>query len=106
MEPLSFVGPFLINLPLLLAYLIGMGAGAILISRGQRAAGALALIGFALLELHVLLGVIIALSPIYFSPFQIGRWIAGVTFATNLMAAVAICFIVVALIRAAGHLEI
>ncbi|NOZ28433.1 MAG: hypothetical protein GXP39_10335 [Chloroflexi bacterium] len=109
MGSLSFLGPFLINLPLLLAYLVGMGAGAILISRGRLAAGILALIGFALLELRALLGAIIALSPIYLSrmmpAFQIGQWLAGITFVTNLMAALAICLIAVALVRAAERSE-
>ncbi len=108
MEFLLVAGPFLFNLPLLLAYLIGIGAGAILVSRGQRAAGTLSLIGFALLELRAVLEVIIALLPTYYSPTRIGqlsRWLTGVTFVANLVAALAICLIAIALVRTAGRSE-
>ncbi len=105
MAPWSFLGPFALSLPLLLAYLAGVGAGIILLARGQRAAGTMATIGFVVLAARALLSPITALSPLFLSGTmpapRLGVVMAGITFASNLVAALAVLLIVVALLRAA-----
>ncbi len=102
---LSFVRSFLIYSPLLVAYLIGIGASAFLLTQGQQRAGMPALIGFALLELQLLLRVLISFSPVYFPLSQAARWLVGGTLIANLVAALGICLVAAALIRAVERLE-